>query len=170
MHKMGATVARIDRLVKQSNDLLSVAPYDTVEMAAAKMTDHHVGSMLVLDENNELMGIITERDILSKVTAKGRDAAMALVEDVMTIDVITCDWKTSITYAQRVMSTNHIRHLPIYGSDGSLGMVSSRDMMAFRLAEARAKLQNQDRLLRSLERAHPGITELQADESGRVTI
>jgi len=167
---MGATVARIDRLVKQSNELLTVAPYDTVETTAAKMAQHHVGSMLVLDEQDNLMGIITERDILSKVTAKGRDAAMTLVEDVMTCDVISCNWKTSITYAQRVMSTNNIRHLPIYGSDGSLGMISSRDMLAYQLAEARSQVRSQGRLLRSLERAHPGITQLDADDSGRVLI
>jgi len=167
---MGATVERIDRLVKQSNELLTVAPYETVETTAAKMTAHHVGSMLVLDEQDNLMGIITERDILSKVTAKGRDPAMILVEDIMIFDVISCDWKTTVTAARRMMSTNNIRHLPICGSNGNFGMVSSRDIMAYQLAEARSKIRRQDRLLRSLERAHPGITQLDADENGRVLI
>jgi len=111
----------------------SVRPEATVVDAAILMNEHKCGSLVVMDED-ELLGIFTERDILSRVVAKRRDPATTRVADVMTREVACCRIDTSIEEARSVMKNRRIRHLPVVDEAGRLyGMISIGDLNAHKL-------------------------------------
>jgi CBS domain-containing protein len=100
-------------------------PGDSLEQAARKMWQQQTGSLLVL-EGNELLGIVTERDVL-KAVATG----MALdtpISDVMSKDLITVGPGTSLREAAGIMTEKWIRHLPVLDGGKLVGIVSQRDL------------------------------------------
>jgi CBS domain-containing protein len=126
-----ATVQQI--LDRKGNQVYSVSPETTIARAAEAMTNHNIGSMLVLGRTG-LLGIITERDALRKVIARGLDPKTTLVRDVMTANVWTCTPETSLEDLSDVFKDRRIRHLPVVGGEGQiLGVVSLGDLNAFRL-------------------------------------
>ncbi|MGH2663132.1 MAG: CBS domain-containing protein [Actinomycetota bacterium] len=100
-------------------------PDDSLAAAARKMWDQQTGSLLVL-ERDELLGIITERDVLRAV-ATGTPLATP-VSDVMTKDLITVEPSTSLREAAAIMTDKWIRHLPVLESGKLVGIVSQRDL------------------------------------------
>jgi signal-transduction protein with cAMP-binding, CBS, and nucleotidyltransferase domain len=101
------------------------SPDDTLEAAARKMWEQQTGSLLVLD-GQELLGIITERDVL-KAVATGTPMDTP-VSDVMTKDLITVEPGTSLREAAAIMTEKWIRHLPVLEGGRLLGIVSQRDL------------------------------------------
>ncbi len=105
----------------------------TVLEAAKIMNDHQCGSLVVM-KDDKLVGIITERDVLSRVVAEQRDPASTPVVAVMTHEVAVCGLETKIEEARTVMRNRRIRHLPVVDKDHKLlGMISIGDLNAFRL-------------------------------------
>jgi CBS domain-containing protein len=100
-------------------------PDDTLAQAARKMWAQQTGSQLVL-EGNDLLGIVTERDIL-KAVATGIPLDTP-ISDTMSKDLITVDPGTSLREAARIMTEKWIRHLPVLDGDKLVGIVSQRDL------------------------------------------
>lgn len=100
-------------------------PDDTLEQAARKMWKQQTGSLLVL-EGGELLGIVTERDIL-KAVANGVPLDKR-ISDVMSKDLITANPGTSLREAATIMTEKWIRHLPILDGGRLVGIVSQRDL------------------------------------------
>ncbi len=93
--------------------------------------------MPVADARGALVGVISERDI---VRAFARDGARLLeqrVRDLMSRDVVTCGPETSLGEAEKLMVKHRIRHLPIVDGEKIFGMLSMRDVMAWRLRDSR---------------------------------
>jgi len=109
------------------------AASDTLAEAAARMWNAQTGSLLVM-EGQQLMGIVTERDLLRAV-ANGQDPKAIPLKDIMRTDVITCGPQTSLKEAARLMATKWIRHLPVVDSGRVVGIISQRDLTGV-LAEA----------------------------------
>ena len=129
-------VPRIGEIKKQTNDadeLFGIGQDVTVADAAQQMSRHHIGCLTVFDDNRNSVGIITERDMLSKVLAKSLSPKETLVRDIMTSSVFSCTSQTSINEAENLMATNQIRHLPILQKEKTVGMISSRDLIAYRM-------------------------------------
>jgi CBS domain-containing protein len=101
------------------------SPGDTLEAAARKMWEQQTGSLLVLD-GQDLLGIITERDVL-KAVATGTPMDTP-VSDVMTKELITVEPGTSLRDAAAIMTEKWIRHLPVLEGGRLLGIVSQRDL------------------------------------------
>ena len=99
---------------------------DTVADAARKMWEQQTGSLLVMD-GEELLGIITERDIL-KAVATGVPLHETRVSDAMTKDVVTVHPSASLREAAGVMAERWIRHLPVVERGNVLGILSQRDL------------------------------------------
>jgi CBS domain-containing protein len=92
------------------------------------MHELHVGVLPVM-ENDQLVGIITDRDICCKVTATGRGAGWTKVEEVMTTDVETCFDDQNISEATKLMVSKHIRRLPVVDHyDTMVGLFSVDDL------------------------------------------
>jgi CBS domain-containing protein len=99
---------------------------DTLTEAAHKMWEEQTGSLLVMD-GDELLGIITERDVLRAV-ATGRPLDGTRVSDAMTKDVVTVPPAMTLREAAAVMADKWIRHLPVVEQGKVVGILSQRDL------------------------------------------
>ena len=134
-----ATVREL--LARKGTDVVSVAPTASVLDAARLMNERGTGSVLVIGDARQPVGIFTERDILRRVVAAGRDAATTRVGEVSTTDLVTCVPETSVEECGAIMTTRRIRHLPVVDADGLHGVVSSGDVLAHQVAEQEATIQ-----------------------------
>jgi signal-transduction protein with cAMP-binding, CBS, and nucleotidyltransferase domain len=126
-------IGEIKQLQNAADQLFDIGQSVTVADAAEQMSRHHVGCLAVFDENRDFVGIITERDMLSKVLAKSLSPKNTLVRDVMTSSVLSCTPQTSVTEVEALMAEHQIRHLPILQDGKAVAMISSRDLIAYRL-------------------------------------
>ena len=106
---------------------------DTLAEAASKMWKQQTGSLLVMEED-DLVGILTERDIL-KAVATGSKLNETRVSEVMTKDLITVGPQATLREAAKIMADRWIRHLPVVDGGQLVGVLSQRDLAGV-LAEA----------------------------------
>lgn len=129
-----------DLLARKQGEVISIAPSDSALHAAQVMNQHGIGGLVVL-EHGALKGMFTERDILRRVVAAGKDPGSTKVRDVMTAPVITCLPETSVEECAVILSGKRIRHLPVTDDRGLVGLVTSGDLLAFQVAEQSATIQ-----------------------------
>ena len=98
----------------------------TVLDAAKFMTDMNVGSIIVTD-NNRPRGLVTDRDVVAKVIAQGKDSRSIKIGEIMVSPVVTIPEDKDIIDATQIMSAHGIRRLPVTGSNGKLAGVISLD-------------------------------------------
>ncbi|AHL22515.1 CBS domain-containing protein [Thermococcus nautili] len=106
-----------------------VKPDDTIERVARILSRHKVGSAVVVDDD-EIVGVITDRDILDKVVAKGRDPKTVKVHEVMTRNPITIEDDYDISDAIDKMMEKGIRRLLVTRLGKPLGFVTAADLLA----------------------------------------
>jgi CBS domain-containing protein len=104
-------------------------PEESVADAAERMRDHGVGSLPVV-EGQELLGILTERDVLRAV-ADGAPLRVTPVSAYMTAGAVVASSNTDAASAVQLMVQHDVRHLPIVEGGKLVGMVSARDLLAF---------------------------------------
>lgn len=110
---------------------LCVDPNISLKEAANLMQDKHIGSLLVV-EDEKLVGILTERDFLMKVTAIVEDLENTVVEQVMTYHPFTLNGNDGIKLAMLEMNKNQFRHVPVVDeNEKPLFVVSIKDLMDF---------------------------------------
>ena len=105
----------------------SVHPDASVTESVRQMNAENIGALLVM-ENDELIGIFTERDALNKVLAAGIDPVSTKVSDVMTKNPCCVDPSTTIEEAMSIVTNCRVRHLPIVHNGKLVGLVSSGDL------------------------------------------
>jgi CBS domain-containing protein len=105
---------------------ISEKPGDTLAAAARTMWEQQTGSLLVM-ESEELLGIITERDIL-KAVATGTDLEKTRVEEVMVRELVTIHPGATLREAASAMNEKWIRHLPVLDRGRLVGILSQRDL------------------------------------------
>ncbi|MBI2890572.1 MAG: CBS domain-containing protein [Nitrospirae bacterium] len=125
---MGTTIGE----VLKDRPVVHVAPSHSVADAARKMSAMRVGAAAVL-EGDRLVGIVTERDIMSKVVAEGKDPLKTLVSDIMTRNVILALAEEDYEICLGRMRQAGIRHLPVVKGDQLIGIVSIRALSFFEL-------------------------------------
>jgi signal-transduction protein with cAMP-binding, CBS, and nucleotidyltransferase domain len=120
-------MAAIYDLVK-GNQIHAVGEQAVVLEVARHMVAANIGAVAVL-RDSELVGIFTERDLLKRVVAEGRDPALTRVGEVMTVNVLAVAPNQSIDDCMLLMKQNSVRHLPICDGRTLKGMVSLRDLL-----------------------------------------
>ena len=104
-------------------------PQHTAVDAAELMRREDCGLVPVTSENGKLIGVLTDRDIVLKVVAEGRDPRNTAVTEVMTTDLVTCLPQETIETVMEQMATRQVRRIPIVERDGSLvGIVAQADI------------------------------------------
>lgn len=111
-----------------STKIYSIGSEKNVQSAAEEMARNQIGSLLVTQEGN-YTGIITEVDIIRKVVAKGIDPAATTVRTVMTSPLITIEADRSVLDANDLMEQKKIRHIGVTRNGKIIGMVSIRDFL-----------------------------------------
>ena len=117
-------------------DPQTVRPGDTLQSAAQLMDELNVGVLPVVD-GGELIGILTDRDIVIRSTSAGQDPSTAKVADAMTTDAQTLQQDASVEEAVEVMEERQLRRVPVVNEAGQLvGIVSLGDLAASGTPEA----------------------------------
>jgi CBS domain-containing protein len=114
-----------------TEDVLTVAPEDTLGEVASKMVDRGVGAVVVGDFGR-IIGVLTERDIMRAVAARTHSSD-ARAREWMTSDPITASADTDVEEAARTMMDKGFRHLPVVEGEKAVGIVSIRDVVAWEL-------------------------------------
>ena len=108
--------------------LICVRRGDTVADAVAAMTTNDVGIVSIIDGAG-LAGVLSERDVVQRVVARGLDPRSTTVDSVMTSDVVTAEDTMDFKVAMEIMAKRKIRHLPVVRGDRLVSMLSIRDLM-----------------------------------------
>jgi CBS domain-containing protein len=126
--------------------LVSARPDETVRAAAERMAENACGSVLVMEGGERMVGIFTERDLLVRVVAAGKDPARTPVREVMTADPETIDAGEPLTEAIRRMDEGAFRHLPVVDGGEVLGVLSVRDIPVADMGRMARELDERHRL------------------------
>ncbi len=123
-----------DILKEKGTTVHRVSPKATVLEATREMNNHRIGALIV-SEGDRLVGMFTERDVLSRVVAEERLPSKVSVREVMTVEVACCTPKTTIEEARSVMKHRRIRHLPVVDDSSGelLGMISIGDLNGYHI-------------------------------------
>ncbi|MFL5279589.1 MAG: CBS domain-containing protein [Rhodopila sp.] len=119
---------RTIREVIHNQRVLTLSPDASVRVAARAMAEHRVGSVMVM-KHDRLVGIITERDCLTRVLAAGVDPDTTELSAVMTRKVMTITPDHLLVNALHRMHDNGFRHMPVVENGRPIGMISVRDAL-----------------------------------------
>ena len=139
---MSKTVGAL--LDQKGRNVYSVEPTTTIYEALTLMAELNLGAVVVLD-NEELVGIMSERDYARKVILEGRSSRDTLVSAIMTHGVETVTEDASVEECMAKMTAGRFRHLPVVEGESLIGLVSIGDIV-------KSVIEMQERLIGDLER------------------
>jgi CBS domain-containing protein len=134
---------------KANAPALSVRPSVSVADAVGVMNSHSMGAVLVA-EGDTLVGIFTERDVMTRVVGRGCDPDSTSVSEVMSQPVCCVEAKGTIEQAMRLMSERGHRHLAVRDKDRVLGIISIKDVMGWALNSQAEQISSSIRAVKQL--------------------
>lgn len=140
------TVAQLLR-DKQHQKVHTISSQATVLELLQAMAEHNVGAMPVVD-NDELVGIVSERDYARKVVLKGRSSVGTPVSAIMSSPVTTTEPQQSVQACMSLMTDRHLRHLPVVDEGRLVGLLSIGDLVKEAIAEQADLIQQLERYIR----------------------
>lgn len=117
-----------DVLSRKGTNVTSVSPQTSVLEALQIMASQNIGSVLVI-ENNEYRGIMTERDYSRKVILNGKSSTDTQVSEIMSNDLPRVTPNDTIEYCMQLMSDKNIRYLPVFDQEKMTGIISINDVV-----------------------------------------
>ncbi|UFU00913.1 CBS domain-containing protein [Radiobacillus kanasensis] len=110
-----------------STDISYCTPSDSITEAATKMKDKNVGAIPICGENRELIGMITDRDLVIRGLAANKSADTA-VQEVMSSDLYSCTPQSTVQEASKIMAEKQIRRLPVIERGELVGIIALGDL------------------------------------------
>lgn len=126
-------------LASKEKTVWSIGPTNTVYEAIQMMDEKGIGALAVT-HNDNLVGIISERDYARKVILKGRSSSETNVDDIMTRDVLYTFPGQSVEDCMVMMTEHHIRHMPVLLNKTLVGMISLGDVVKEIIKEQKIKI------------------------------
>ena len=127
---------RIDGVLRaKGTEVISVSPQASLQDAASLLRQHRIGALLVIGADEQVAGIISERDIVAAVADGGAAALGATVDSAMSAEVVVCSPSDTVEQLMAIMTERRFRHLPVVSEGSLLGIVSIGDVVKRRLAE-----------------------------------
>lgn len=117
-----------------------VSPQTSIAEVVSLLAEKNIGAVLVLVEG-KLVGILSERDIVRKLSTRGADVLKASVLDLMTPNPTTATPETSVEQALEVMTERHFRHLPVLENGALVGVVSIGDIVKARIDQSQHEVE-----------------------------
>jgi len=123
------------RLVLKHKDqnVWHISPEASVYNAIEIMADKHVGALLVISEG-KLVGVVSERDYARKVILQGKSSKETKAKEIMTSPAIFVTPEETVQDCMKIMTSNHIRHLPVVEGEQILGVVSIGDLVKWMIS------------------------------------
>jgi CBS domain-containing protein len=122
-------------LKQKGQEVFSAKPTDLIQTLSHRLRLARIGAMVVLGKDDDLIGIVSERDIVNGIAEHGADCLSMTVADLMTRQVVTCTSQDSVTRIAQQMTESRIRHLPVVDGTNLVGVVSVGDVVKNRLEE-----------------------------------
>lgn len=113
----------------KGNDVYWVGPNTPIHDALEEMAEHDVGALLVLDEEEKLCGIFSERDYARRIIERGEDPRTIAVSEAMTTEVRGVLPERTVEECMAIMTENRVRHLPVFEDGELIGLVSIGDVV-----------------------------------------
>ncbi len=129
-----------DVLKDKGTEIYSILPDETVYEAIAKMADLNIGALLVMED--DLEGILSERDYRNKVILKGRTSKRTPVRDIMTRNVYCVEPGDSVERCLAIMTEKKFRHLPVLENNKVVGVVSIGDLVKAVISKQEIEIKN----------------------------
>jgi CBS domain-containing protein len=124
-----------DILSQKGGLVFSVTPGTTVAEVAKQLSVRRIGSVLILDDQSAVVGIVSERDLVRALATHGVKAMELEARQIMTRDVVTCHPDDSIDEVMQTMTSGRFRHIPVVHHGELLGLVSIGDVVKARIEE-----------------------------------
>ena len=124
-----------DILATKGSRVITIEKSTMVFDAMSIFSANRVGSLLVVDKDDSILGIIAARDVLMAVVNHYDTIKETTVEKIMTTDLIVCSEDDDIEYIQAAMTENRIRHIPILAGNELKGLISIGDVVKSQLKE-----------------------------------
>ncbi|MDX2236131.1 MAG: CBS domain-containing protein [Hyphomonadaceae bacterium] len=115
--------------------IYSLSADATLQDAARELHDKRVGALVVLDEGGAIVGVLSERDIVREVAARGAQGLGERVGAIMSRNVVTAAPEESVDEGLARMTDRRVRHLPVVSAGRLVGVVSIGDLVKMRIAE-----------------------------------
>lgn len=130
MKKLTTASVKVSRVM--TKNLITVSLGTRVEEAVKKMVDFDVECLPVIDSEGILHGLLTFRDIVTKVVYPQAKAGKSKVEEIMTRDLVTCDLDYTVLDVVKIMKNRHLRRIPVVNAGNKLmGLVTDFDLALF---------------------------------------
>ena len=126
-----ATVA--DVLKTKHNDVISITPDQTIAQAVAVLRDNRIGALVVTDHSGDLVGILSERDIVRRMADTPGETLSQTVQDLMTHSPKTCTTEESLVQILRLMTDGRFRHMPVIAQGKLTAIITIGDVVNYRL-------------------------------------
>jgi CBS domain-containing protein len=126
-----------DILSQKGGLVFSVTEATSAAEVAQQLSVRRIGSVLVLNDESAVLGIVSERDLVRALATHGIKAMELEARQIMTRDVVTCDPDDSIDDVMQTMTNGRFRHLPVVRHGELLGLISIGDVVKARLEEAK---------------------------------
>ncbi len=136
---MNGTIQQI--LQQKGSDVVSVHPKMLLDECARLMKERGIGSLLVC-ENEDLIGILHERDICRRPVCKGMDLAATSVSDIMDTEFAVVSSRSTVMDAMAIINAQRVRHLPVIDDGGVVGLVSIGDLTKWILSLQKNDIQH----------------------------
>ena len=134
------------RQVVEGQALICAPASLSVRHAAMTMSEANVGAIMVLDDQGQLSGLFTERDVLNRVVARGLDPDATLLATVMTTRLQTATPDKPLYYALHMMFEGGFRHVPVVEEGKPVGMVSARNALGREIEQFEKELVERDHI------------------------
>lgn len=115
-------------LKRKGSNVITISPDIIVLDALKQMAEKNIGS-IVVEENGNYIGLLTERDYARKVILKGKSSTTTLVKEIMTTGLPRITPDNSVDTCMQIMSENNIRYLPVFENDQLCGIISINDVI-----------------------------------------
>ena len=122
-------------LSHKGEEVLTIEPTVTLAAAVQTLTQRRIGALVVTGAGNRIVGIISERDIVQALDAKGADVLAAQVAEVMTRKVDTCSLSQTVSELMEQMTAGKFRHVPVVEQGRLAGIISIGDVVKSRVQE-----------------------------------
>ncbi len=122
-------------LSRKGNEAVTIEPTASIAAAAKLLAEKRIGAAIVTSASGEVVGILSERDIVRMLAAKGSEALGLSVENSMTRRVVSCSESDTAATLMERMTTGKFRHIPVMQDNRLIGVVSIGDIVKDRLEE-----------------------------------
>jgi len=112
------------------NEVCSATPSSTVKECADMMCNKHVGCVPVCDNSQNVVGLVTDRDIILRCVACNKDPQNTPISEIMTCNPCCCNPETDVTEAEKLMSENQVKRIPVVENNRIVGILTLGDLAA----------------------------------------